>query len=122
LRHWPPRALQPETDRVERKFAHSDMLALPRITAPASFSRFATCESLAGIEPSSASDPAVVVILSFVSTLSFTSTGMPCSGPRGPFGLSFRIEGRRDLECFGFVSMTLRSSGPFLSSSAILCR
>src|SRR5262245_21978434 len=45
LRHWPPRPLQPEIERVERKFAHSDRLALPRITAPASRSRFATCES-----------------------------------------------------------------------------
>ena len=35
----PPRELQPDDDRVERKFAHSLRLVLPRITAPASRSR-----------------------------------------------------------------------------------
>src|SRR5271166_2462697 len=32
---WPPRVLSPLLDGRERKFAHSDRLALPRITAPA---------------------------------------------------------------------------------------
>ena len=32
----PPRELQPDVDRVERKFAHSLRFVLPRITAPAS--------------------------------------------------------------------------------------
>ena len=32
---WPPRELQPDDDRVERKLAHSLRLVLPRITAPA---------------------------------------------------------------------------------------
>src|SRR4051794_17194622 len=32
----PPRPLQPEVDRVPRKFAHSLRFVLPRITAPAS--------------------------------------------------------------------------------------
>src|SRR5947207_3175216 len=38
LRHCPPRPLQPDTEWVERKFAHSDKLVLPMITprAPAS--------------------------------------------------------------------------------------
>src|SRR6185295_19794847 len=39
LRVRPPRALQPLVERVERKFAHSERLVLPRITAPASRSR-----------------------------------------------------------------------------------
>src|SRR5262245_46448077 len=33
---WPPRALHPDVERVERMFAHSLRLVLPRITAPAS--------------------------------------------------------------------------------------
>ena len=33
---WPPRELQPDVDRVERKLAHSLRFVLPRITAPAS--------------------------------------------------------------------------------------
>src|SRR6478735_5185230 len=39
LRACPPTALQPEIDRVERMFAHSERLVLPTITAPASRSR-----------------------------------------------------------------------------------
>src|SRR5438093_12302696 len=81
---WPPRPLQPLVERVERKLAHSLRFALPSSTAPAARSRAATPESRDGIEPASASEPAVVVILSAVSTLSFTRTGIPCNGPRGP--------------------------------------
>ena len=33
LRVWPPQPLQPELERVERKFAHSDRLVLPSTTA-----------------------------------------------------------------------------------------
>src|SRR5918993_496660 len=39
LRHWPARPDQPLEDWVERKLAHSDRLALPRMTAPARRSR-----------------------------------------------------------------------------------
>src|SRR6266576_1106470 len=39
--HWPPRALQPLDDCVDRMFAHSERFVLPRITAPAARS-FAT--------------------------------------------------------------------------------
>ena len=38
LRHCPPRELQPLIEWLDRKFAHSLMLALPSITAPASWS------------------------------------------------------------------------------------
>ena len=98
------------------------MLALPRITAPASRRRFATCESAGGIEPSSASEPAVVVSLSWVSTLSFTSTGMPWSGPRGPLALRSASSAAAISSASGFVSITLRSSGPVRSSAAIRAR
>src|SRR3954463_13934170 len=36
---WPPTALQPEIDWLERMLAHSLRLVLPRITAPAARSR-----------------------------------------------------------------------------------
>ena len=84
LRVWPPRLLHPLTEWVERKFAHSLRLVLPRMTAPASRSLRATVASCAAIEPSSASEPAVVSILSAVSMLSLIRIGMPWSGPRGP--------------------------------------
>ena len=79
---WPPRPLQPLLECVERKLAHSLKLVLPRITAPAARKRSATAESRSGVEPSSASDPAVVDMRSAVSMLSLISTGMPCIGPR----------------------------------------
>src|SRR5205823_12460187 len=78
---WPPRHDHPLTDSKERKFAHSDRLVLPRITAPPARRFAATVESRTAGSPTSANDPALVCILSPVSMLSFSSTGMPWSGP-----------------------------------------
>jgi hypothetical protein len=76
------------------------------MTAPADRSRRTSFASLAGREPSSARDPAVLP-RSVVSMLSLSSTGMPSSRLRGPWvrrwaslaaasaaaaGFSFRIE------------------------------
>ena len=63
------------------KFANSVRFVLPRITAPAARSLATTNESRSGIEFWSATLPAVVGRPA-TSRLSFTSTGMPCSGPR----------------------------------------
>src|SRR5579859_287852 len=49
----PPRPLHPLTEWLERILAHSLRLVLPRITAPAARSFWATNESLAGFEPTS---------------------------------------------------------------------
>src|SRR5882672_8826435 len=78
---WPPRPDQPLIDPNERKFAHSDRVVLPRITAPPARRLAATVESCDAGVPTSANDPALVCILSSVSMLSFNSTGMPCKGP-----------------------------------------
>src|SRR6266404_490134 len=77
----PPRPDQPLVDSKERKFAHSDKLVLPRITAPPARRFAATVESCNGGMPTSAHDPALVCILSPVSMLSLSRTGMPCNGP-----------------------------------------
>src|SRR5438552_8410609 len=78
----PPRPDQPLTDSNERKFAHSERFVFPRITAPPARRLAATVESfLAGL-PTSANEPALVCILSPVSMLSLTNTGIPSSGPR----------------------------------------
>src|SRR6266404_5936876 len=77
----PPRPDQPLIDSKERKFAHSDRLVLPRITAPPARRFAATVESCNGGMPTSANDPALVCILSPVSMLSLSRTGMPCNGP-----------------------------------------
>src|SRR5439155_19799097 len=72
----PPRPLHPLVEWLERMFAHSLKLVLPRITAPASRSFRATPESCDGLDPTSASEPAVVCILSAVSMLSLINTGI----------------------------------------------
>src|ERR1700690_3413342 len=79
---WPPRPLHPLLEWLERMFAHSLKLVLPRIIAPASRSFCATKESLVGFDPSSANDPAVVCMRSAVSMLSLIRIGIPCNGPR----------------------------------------
>src|SRR4029079_6897835 len=67
---WPPRALQPLVECVDRKFAHSLRLVLPRMTAPAARNCETTNASLGGRAPSSASEPAVVIMRSAVAMLS----------------------------------------------------
>src|SRR5208282_4018179 len=103
----PPRPLHPLVEWLERIFAHSLRFVLPRITAPALRNFCATKESCGGFAPISASEPAVVIILSAVSILSLISTGIPCIGPRGPFAL--RSWSRASaMECAsGFISMML---------------
>src|SRR5919201_5199479 len=54
---WPPMPLQPLDDGADRKFAHSERLALPMMIAPAAFSRWAMKAS-AGVLPASAQEPA----------------------------------------------------------------
>src|SRR5712692_7454780 len=83
----PPRPLHPLVECVDRKLAHSLRFVFPRITAPASRKRATMNASLGGFAPTSASDPAVVIILSAVEMLSFSRMGMPCRGPRGPLDL-----------------------------------
>src|SRR6266487_4357140 len=68
--HCPPRPLQPLDDWLPRKLAHSLKLVFPRITAPAARSRSTTTASRGGAVPTSASDPAVVIIRSAVAMLS----------------------------------------------------
>src|SRR5258708_1130596 len=77
----PPRPDQPLTEEKERKFAHSDKFVFPRITAPPARRLAATVESRGAGAPATANEPAVVCMLSPVSMLSLSSTGIPCRGP-----------------------------------------
>src|SRR6267143_1914045 len=77
----PPRPDQPLIDPNERKFAHSERLVLPRMTAPPARRLAAMVESCSAGLPTSANEPALVCIRSPVSMLSLSSTGMPCNGP-----------------------------------------
>ncbi len=56
---WPPMPLQPLDDGPDRKFAHSDRLALPMMIAPAAFS-FSAMNASSGVLLASAQEPAVV--------------------------------------------------------------
>src|SRR5215469_17482885 len=108
----PPRPDQPLVEDEERKFAHSERLVFPRITAPA-FRRFAaTVESCTAGIPKSAKDPAVVCILSPVSMLSFTRTGIPRRGPLAP-ALRMASALRANANASGFSSITEFTPGPF---------
>src|SRR5438874_5178852 len=77
----PPRPDQPLIDSKERKFAHSERLVFPRMTAPPARKFAATVESCFAGFPTSANEPALVCILSPVSMLSLSKTGIPWSGP-----------------------------------------
>src|SRR5688572_27716288 len=81
LRVSPPRPLQPLVEWLLRILAHSLRFVFPSSTAPALRNCWTTNASSGGLAPTNASEPAVVAILSAVSMLSFTSTGMPCIGP-----------------------------------------
>ncbi len=84
LRAWPPTALHPEIERVERMFAHSLRLVLPTMTAPAARRRATSGASRFVTLFASARLPAVVGKGPAASILSLISTGCPASGPRSP--------------------------------------
>jgi hypothetical protein len=113
----PPRPLQPLVECVDRKFAHSLRFVLPRITAPAARSRSTMKLSRAAIDPSRASDPAVVIIRSAVSMLSLISTGIPCSGPRIRPARRSASRASATVSASGLSSITERSAGPLRSSA-----
>ncbi len=107
----PPRALQPLNGAKPRKFAHSDRFVLPRITAPAARSRLTIGASAGTLLLTSASEPAVVCMLSAVAMLSLTRIGIPCSGPRSwPFRRS-RSRCTAMAIALGLVSITAPSNG-----------
>src|SRR5207247_8056520 len=111
----PPRPDHPLIDSNERKFAHSDKLVLPRITAPPARRFAATVESRSAGVPTRANDPALVCILSPVSMLSLSSTGMPCKGPRTTPRLRSASALRAMTKASGLSSITEFTPGPFWS-------
>src|SRR6266852_2869409 len=115
----PPRPDHPLIDSKDRKFAHSDRLVLPRITAPPARRFAATVESCEAGVPTSANDPALVCILSWVPMLSLRSTGMPCKGPSTTPRLRSASALRAMTSASGFSSITALTSGPFWSSATM---
>src|SRR5437868_7830352 len=113
---WPPRPDQPLIEPKLRKLAHSDRLVLPRMTAPPARRLAATVESCFGGVPTSANDPALVCILSPVSMLSLSSTGMPCRGPSTVPCLRILSARFAIASASGLSSITELTPGPFWSS------
>src|ERR1035438_3090977 len=122
LRVRPPRPLQPLVEWLDRKLAHSLRLVLPNNTAPAARKRCATIASRAAMEPTRASEPAVVIMRSAVSLLSLIRTGMPCKGPRGPLALRSASRAAAMDRASGLSSITELSAGPRLSMAAMRSR
>ncbi|MEZ4584789.1 MAG: hypothetical protein R2909_00105 [Gemmatimonadales bacterium] len=87
---------------------------MPSTIAPASRSRRITKASSGGIEPASITEPAVVG-RSWVSMLSLTRIGIPCSGERGPFSLRSRSSARAVSSAFWFSVITAFRVGPVWS-------
>ena len=115
----PPRPDHPLIDSNDRKFAHSERVVLPRITAPPARRLAATVESRTAGAPTSANDPAPVCILSPVSMLSLSSTGMPCRGPSTTPRLRRASAWRAICSASGLSSMTELTPGPCESSPLI---
>src|SRR5258708_2091005 len=113
----PPRPDQPLIDSNDRKFAHSERLVLPRITAPPARRFAATVESRNAGMPTSANDPALVCILSPVSMLSLSRTGMPCKGPSTMPCLRSASALRAMTSASGLSSITALTPGPFWSNA-----
>src|SRR5439155_27006531 len=111
----PPRPDHPLVEKKERKFAHSERFVLPRMTAPPARSFAATVESRRAGFPTSANDPALVCILSPVSMLSLSRTGMPCKGPRTTPRLRSASALRAMTKASGLSSITEFTPGPFWS-------
>src|SRR5215472_11677943 len=115
----PPRPDHPLIDSKDRKLAHSDRLVLPRMTAPPARSLPATVESLVAGLPTSANDPALVCILSPVSTLSLSSTGRPWRGPSCLPWARASSAALAMVRASGFSSITELTPGPSWSSATI---
>ena len=109
FRICPPTVLKPRTD-----CAISSMLALAMMMAPAWRSFSITVASSAGRLPANTSLPPVVG-MSAVSMLSFTTIGMPWSGPRRPLALRSASISRAISTARGLMVMIAFSRGPFLS-------
>src|SRR5712691_5499351 len=115
----PPRPDQPLVDANERKFAHSERWVLPRITAPPARRLAATVESRNAGMPARANDPALVCILSPVSMLSLSRTGMPCNGPSTMPRLRSASAFRAIASASGLSSITALTPGPLWSNARI---
>ena len=116
-----PTPLQPLDERVERKFAHSDILVLPRMIAPAARS-LCHRRRILGWVRAQKRQGAAVVIMSTVSMLSLSRIGMPWSGPRGPCVRRSSSSASAIIRALALISRMERRLGPLRSSASIRSR
>ena len=103
--------VRPPSELIAPPEANSLMLTLARMMAPASRSFRTRKASSGGSEPASMTEPAVVG-MSVVSRLSFRTTGIPCSGDRGPSAARSASRARALAVASGFSAMTALRAGP----------
>ncbi len=113
--------IHPPTELIVAPEASSLMFTLARMMAPASRSRRTRNASSGGIDPASSTDPPVVG-MSEVSTLSFRTTGMPCSGDRGPLAARSRSSSRARSRARSLSQSTVFSAGPRWSYASMRAR
>ena len=87
-------------------------IRLAMMTTPAARSCLTTNASRAAMDPSSAREPAVVVIRSAVSICPLMTIGIPCRGPREPFDFRSASSASAIASASGLVSLIERNAGP----------
>ena len=123
FRTCPPRALQPLVDLVERKFAHSLSWSCRGSRRRPRAGAATTNASRAAIEPSSASDPAVVDHLVGGVDVVFDQDRDAVQRPASfPWSSAPRRARRRWMRASGLTSITDRSVGHWRSIASMRCR
>ncbi|MOA01532.1 hypothetical protein D3C78_1209470 [compost metagenome] len=116
---YPPLELYPAGIRLDIKFDHSVILALPRRTTPAARSFAAKNESSEAKDSANAIEPALVCIRSFVSILSLSRIGIPCRGPLLPVVFRSRSRFLAISSASGLISNTALIRGLYLCMRSI---
>ena len=107
--------------RVPQRRSPPQRLALAMMIAPAWWSRRTWNASCPGRKCSRTGVPAVVG-MSAVSMLSFTTSGIPCSGPRDPDSARSASRAAASARARGLIVISALSSGPASSHASVRAR
>ena len=118
---WPPSELLPLDWLFETQAANSVRFVLPRMIAPAAFSRRTMNASRLGTECSSTIEAAVVGMPA-TSMLSLSRTGRPSSAPRGWPEARAASDARASSSACGFKERTALIAGPRRLTAAMRSR
>jgi len=116
-----PHECQVVLEVISQVFDHDEQARKEQLS-PAARSFATTVASVAGVHPTSAAEPPVVCSPA-TSKWSFTSTGMPCSGPdKCPHAWNCASSASAVASASGLVRITAPSAGPRRSYAAIRLR